>query len=246
MSCIRPGTVSPNDLIAFNDGGAPPNVVEHVRACPDCAADARRYASTEHRLARALHRFECPSPHALGEFDLGLLPAQERLATELHVRSCPRCADELRTLRGFLAVEVAPVAAPRAAPLTRLIAALLPLPPASQSLAGLRGTAEAGVETYAAGNFKLTISHGPEIRRDAGRAARRVISVTGLVWSDAPTGEAPLTGVATLTGDDGTARTTDVDELGNFTFDEVNAGSYQLEMSLGDQLIVVESLRIGP
>jgi len=246
VSCIRPGTVSPDDLIAFNDGGAPPNVVEHVRACPDCAATARTYATTERRLARDLHRFECPTPQVLGEYDLGVVPAQEHLAIAMHVRDCPRCSDELHTLRNFLAVEDVPNAEPRVARLRRLIATLLPSAPTSQPLAGLRGTAEAGIETYAAGDFKLTISYGPEVRRDAGRMSKRVTSLTGLVWSDATTSEATLAGVATLTGDDGTARTANVDELGNFTFEDVKVGAYRLEMSLGDQVILIESLRIGP
>jgi hypothetical protein len=54
------------------------------------------------RLAQRLSRLACPSAHALGEFELGLGTAEERLRIEAHIQHCPLCAGELRVLREFL------------------------------------------------------------------------------------------------------------------------------------------------
>jgi hypothetical protein len=63
-------------------------------------------ALTRARLARRLGlllgRFDCPSAHALGEFELELGPAAERRRIEAHVQGCPLCAGELRVLRELL------------------------------------------------------------------------------------------------------------------------------------------------
>ena len=70
------------------------------------AGDSGPGALTRARLARRLGlllgRFDCPSAHALGEFELGLGPAAERRRIEAHVQSCPLCAGELRVLRELL------------------------------------------------------------------------------------------------------------------------------------------------
>jgi hypothetical protein len=68
--------------------------------------DGERGALTRARLARRLGlllgRFDCPSAHALGEFELNLGPAAERRRIEAHVQGCPLCAGELRVLRELL------------------------------------------------------------------------------------------------------------------------------------------------
>src|SRR5512141_3070774 len=103
MRCSSPEAVTPEDIVAYVDGDAPPRVVEHIRSCPSCRAEARQYAQVQGRLHQALHRFDCPTPLALGEYNLGLVSAEDRTHIAAHVLECPACADELRALRAFLA-----------------------------------------------------------------------------------------------------------------------------------------------
>jgi hypothetical protein len=48
---------------------------------------------------------DCPSPHVLGEYALGLLEGGRRAATIRHVLVCLPCSAELSVLRSFLWAE---------------------------------------------------------------------------------------------------------------------------------------------
>src|SRR5262245_5458377 len=146
MSCVQPGAVTPEELIAYVDGEAPARVAEHVRRCRRCRAEVEQYAVVERRLGAALHRFDCPSPQRLGEMELGLLMPEERLAVAQHVADCARCTDELRTLRQFMAFE--PAAEPGLVERLRRLVAILVEPPPALALGALRGADDATSRTY--------------------------------------------------------------------------------------------------
>jgi hypothetical protein len=55
----------------------------------------------ERQLKAVLQR-ECPPPHDLGEYDMGLLPPSAMMVIDEHVRSCPHCQAELQVLHQFL------------------------------------------------------------------------------------------------------------------------------------------------
>src|SRR5579863_1973761 len=97
--------------MAYLDHRARPVVVAHVAACPACAAQARGYAGLDRQLRRRLGRVDCPPPQTLGEYQLDFLAPAERQAVAAHLVECPRCADELRVLRAYLADEL-PAPAP--------------------------------------------------------------------------------------------------------------------------------------
>ncbi len=238
----HPGAVAPEDLLAFLDGEAPPHIVEHLRTCRECRALAREYARTHGQLRRRLCRFDCPPPQTLGDYELGLLPPEDRTAVAAHVVACPRCGDELRQLRDFLAGDlVTPSPGPAARPVERVrqIVAGLLAPPTGPALAGLRGVADPATLTYTAEDLTIAIDTGFEARR--GRA-----DLTGLIYSeDAAESAIGETGAATLVAPDGTARTAEIDDLGNFAFEGIAPGTYRLEVTLGDRLVVIEELRIG-
>jgi anti-sigma factor RsiW len=103
MSCTRPGAVTTADIVAYIDGEAGLAVVEHVRECAGCAAEARAAGRVQSRLRGALRRFDCPSAHSLGEYELGVLDAEQQRLLAAHVETCPECAGELRMLRTYLA-----------------------------------------------------------------------------------------------------------------------------------------------
>src|SRR5262245_39201446 len=180
VTCIRPGAITPEDLIAYADGEARDAVIDHVRICPACAAEARAYARSERRLRLGLLRFDCPSPQTIGDYQLDLLDPVDRQAVAAHLVECPRCADELRTLRDFLA-DLPPV--PDESPvrsvadrLKRVVASLIP-PPGRAAYAGLRGDSSTSTQTYQAGAITVTIGPGPVARRG-------LSSLAGLIWQE--------------------------------------------------------------
>lgn len=240
MNCIDPDAVTPEDLLAYADGEASDAIVMHLRNCPACAATAAGYAAAQRRLRERLHRFDCPSPQALGDYELGLLSPAARTRVAAHVVVCPHCAGELRVLRDFLASEPAESTRPAAGPgvLRRVVATLL-APAPGAAYAGLRGVDDATAETYQAGG--VTIALDTQFDRRRGRGA-----LTGLLWQEDPDGPADLAGAAaTLLAPDGTARTAALDDVGNFAFDDLAPGRYQVEVTLGDQLVTIPELRIG-
>ena len=247
MNGGHPGAVSPEDLIAYLDGEAPPDIVAHVRDCPECGAAAADYARDLRRLQRRLFRFACPTSHQLGEYELGVVSPEERTAIAAHVVECPRCTAELRTLREFLAGDlVAGLANPLPGPVERLrrVVASVMAPRPGAGYAGLRGTAaaDAGTRTYQAGDVSISLSTAPA-------ATRGRLSLSGLLWREDADGEVAGATVALLGAEDDTpaaqpGQTTELDELGNFTFDEVAPGIYRLEVTLGDQIVVIDGLRL--
>lgn len=70
----------------------------------------------EHWLRAQLQRVDCPSPQALGEFHLDLLPDEAAQQIAAHLDDCARCRAEVSDLRAFLTVERAPGATQDAAP----------------------------------------------------------------------------------------------------------------------------------
>lgn len=243
MTCSHPGTVAPEELLAYADGDALPRVAEHLRQCPGCAALAASYRLTEAALRRKLLRFDCPSPHAIGEYELGLLPPADRTAVAAHMVDCPRCAEELRTLRGFLATPMVPTRS-MVDTLVRIVASLVS--PGSRELPALAGALRtsqaAGSAVYRAGELTVRISPGP-MPRQAGTG-----SLVGMVLPER--GEVTAGGRATLLPEppaapNETQRTVEIDDLGSFAFDAVPHGAYTLELRLADGVVVIEGLRVG-
>jgi hypothetical protein len=239
MSGANHGAITPEDLVAFVDGEASGPVGEAIRSNPALRAAADAYAETQRRLQQRLYRFACPSPLVLGEYDLGLLAPAERTRIAAHVVDCPRCAAELRMLRDFLAAEdeAPPVGAIER--MRRIVATLLPPPPLLSPHASLRGAADTTTRTYQAGDVTITLDLGAPVRR--GRT-----SLVGLIWREGDNPETIAGSAVSLVRGDGATATTAIDDVGNFAFDEISPGTYQLEVTLGDDSIIIEGLSIGP
>ena len=234
MSCVQPGAITSEELVAYVDGDAPPRVAEHLRRCRRCQSEVERYAALERRLGAALRRFECPPSQRLGEMELGLLPPDERLAVAQHVALCPRCGDELRTLRAFMASEPEP--RPGLVERLRRVVAALVEPEPGLALGALRGAADLTSRTYRGDGTTITVSVEPGSRR--GRA-----TLLGLVARAAAAD--PLAGLtAELVGADGSTLQAETDQLGSFSFDDVGPGLYRLELRLADQALIVEGLSV--
>ena len=56
----------------------------------------------ERLLRLVLFRFDCPTAEVLGQYLLGLVPAEERPRIALHAETCDECGAEVETLRELL------------------------------------------------------------------------------------------------------------------------------------------------
>lgn len=238
VSDANHGAVTPEDLIAYGDGEASGPISAAIQSDPALRAAADAYAQTQRRLRQRLYRFDCPSPQLLGEYALDLLAGAARTRIAAHVVECPRCTAELRMLRDFMAAEedVPPVGAMER--IRRMVATLLPPPPRLSPHASLRGVDDATARTYQAGDVTVTLDMGAPMRR--GRT-----SLVGLIWRDGGDPETIAGSAVVLTLDTGESQTTEIDDVGNFTFDEISPGTYRLEVTLGDDTITIEGLPIG-
>lgn len=249
--CIDPTAVTPADVMAYADGEASESVVEHVHACRHCAAEAAGLRRDSRRLTTALYRFECPPPQQLGEYALDVLEPEQRTSIAAHVLACPRCADELQGLRTFLSVEPEPHVSPIER-VRRVIAAVLTPRGGTSPAAALRGSggladaSQAASQTYEAGVIAVSVGMSPAVQP-------RHVTLVGLVWSlagdsgferfagrEARLGPQPAEEPA---GTRDQARSAIIDEFGNFVIEDVPPGTYQLEIALEDEIVVVEDVR---
>ena len=182
----------------------------------------------ERELRRVLYRFDCPDAHALGEYQLDLLEPEQRTQVAAHAAECDECRADLQTLRSYLA-EPIPFPQPLLVRARNKIVATLFAPNAGLAYGGLRGTADTSTRTFVAGDITVTVGSGET--RD---------SVFGLVVApDVQEGAS-----VRLLPREGAPSISSVDDLGNFEFVGVTAGSYALEIDLADGTIVIEELRV--
>jgi hypothetical protein len=221
---------TPEELLAFTDGEATPEVERHVAGCAVCTANVDAFASVQTGLRQTLYRFDCPEPHALGEYELDLVSPEQRVSIASHVTECDACALELRSLREFMAMEIS-APEPILARLRRVVAALV-TPSPGLGLAGVRGVASP---------LSLYKVEGATVSIDAGSDAG---SLVGLLTLDDPT---RMRGSVRLLPPEGAAaRIAELDELGNFEFFDLasDGGVYTLEIHLSDEIIVIEDVRL--
>ncbi len=236
--CIRPGAVTDDDLVAYAYAEAAPAVSRHVESCPACAAAAAEYAHLQARLGRLLYRCDCPAPHTLADYHLQLLAPEERRQVAAHIRDCPACADDVQTLRRFLADQPAMPPPGPFGEIKRIVATLLTPAPGLVSV-DVRGAGEAVTRTYRAADLTITIRLGAGTRRGYRR-------LSGVIWREGSGAETLAGQMLQLIGHDGTERTTEIEDLGDFAFDSVEPGTYRLEVALPDGIVVVEDLRLEP
>ena len=180
----------------------------------------------EAELTRALYRFDCPSPHTLGEYELDVLGAEERTRIAAHVMSCDECRDELVTLREFLRAPVR-LDEPLVDRARRIVATLF-VPQPGLAFGGLRGSSDSPARIFEAGDITVSIAAGPSHGSLIGL-------VVGSDASDRAVRLLPRHGEPTITT---------VDEVGNFVVEGLAPGAYALEIELKDGLLVIEELQV--
>jgi hypothetical protein len=192
------------------------------------------YAATERALRALLYRFDCPPAHTLGEYALDLLIDPQRRDIASHALACADCAEELRIARAFFAAD-APVAKPHG---WRRVVASLFTPTAGAAAVAIRGDARATSAEYHAGAVHVVVGSLPARERGT-------FDLDGLLLHEGASSEAVAGRDVELVTDGVALYTTRTDDLGNFAFDAVASGTYQLEIHCLDEVVVIEDLRLG-
>ena len=185
----------------------------------------------ERRLRQALYRYDCPDAHALGEYELDLLDPFERTRAAAHVLECEECTEELHVLRAYLTTPTT-VTEPLMDRARRIIATLF-APRPGLAYGGLRGVDDPSTRVYEAGDVTITLGPGP-----------RAGSVLGLVVAGDEPPEALQSRAVRLAQREGSSIDALIDDLGNFEFDQVAVGTYDLEIDLPQGVVVVEDFRV--
>ena len=238
MSCFRTPQLTEIELLMALDGEADPEVTMHIAHCPDCRLHAGQLQKLQNGLTSRFFRIDCPSSMDVGEYQLGLLPGAQALAIEKHLAECTFCASERALLAGFLA-ETSPT--PKTNPLApvketmRILVArlttsfsggLLGQPGLAPAMAGLRG-GEDGPLMYEAEEVQVMA----EVLDDTAHPGRK--SILGLL-----TGIYQAHGFRAYLWQAATHRATViVNDLGNFTIDNLTPGDYSLVLSGPDMEI---------
>lgn len=101
FECSVPPPLSDDDIDAALDGAADDKVFQHLKVCPGCNARYQETQILESKMKNSLYRWDCPLPHELGEYALGLAEAPQQVAIAAHLESCPLCQHDLEALQRF-------------------------------------------------------------------------------------------------------------------------------------------------
>ncbi|MDQ6671701.1 MAG: hypothetical protein M3069_13315 [Chloroflexota bacterium] len=194
--------------------------------------------STQQRLRGMLYRFDCPSPLTLGEYVLDLLAPASRMLVARHTLGCSLCTEELSETRAFLAGELVAPASGLWRELRRVVATLF-TPSAQPRYSMARGEASSSAAEYRAGPITIVIG---EVRGKH----RGVVSIDGLILhAVAPPGVLGGREVTLSDAAQAQVQVARTDELGSFAFEDVIPGTYRLEVTLEDEVVVVEDVHVG-
>jgi hypothetical protein len=196
--------------------------------------------TTEQRLRRRLYRFDCPSPLTIGEYVLDLLALPSRTAVARHALECDLCSQELSATRAFLATD-AELVVPAPGPwhqLRRVVATLLN-PSAQPAYSVARGSESSAGAEYRAGPITIVIG-------DVRGKRRGTVSIDGLILhAFAPPATLASRDVRLSDAAQLHVQVTQTDDLGSFAFEDVAAGRYTLEVTLPEEVVVVEDVHVG-
>ncbi len=233
-------------LMAYIDGAVDSKtrqgIEDRLARDPALRAEVQGLAEMQAALAHGLREDLGPTTQELGEYALGLLPADEAAALEDRLAGDPVRRAEVERLRRYLAGPSVPQAAessPRpagrisvivaelAAGLSHLGGAGTPAPVP----AGLRG-GKAMPVTYRAGSGEVVL----EVQGGAeGEQKRTMLGLlvgfegTETMTASLFSGDEPVAGAA-------------CDELGNFTVEDVAPGQYDLVLRGAEIEILVEGV----
>ena len=229
--CIEPALIKEGDLAAYVEGEADRRGRAPVRR-PACADKVARLRQTGQALLALMYRASCPAPEVLGQYQLDLLPPNERLRIAAHVRTCPHCIrelDELEQEEDSLTHMV--LHAIRGA--VRVVEGALVVPPRLRP-AGVRGV-EAGQRAFRGAGLDVLVGFQPTVSgKGKGTLVGAVVQA-----------EAVSDGRAWLFQEGEKPRSSPVDDLGTFTFEEIAPGEYDLALEVGEEALLLREVGVG-
>lgn len=182
----------------------------------------------EDRLTAALYRANCPDTMELGEYYLGMISETRAAFVEQHLKECPHCSREVAQLDGFLAQVKSDLEYSTVERVKIWIARRVPDltagvgdPAPAFALRGADDEADSARSLiFEAGDAQLMI----EVQDEPGDTGRKTI--IGLVIGIDPAGIE-----ARLWREGQPLSTTTIDDLGNFTFTDLESARYELILS---------------
>ncbi len=87
--------------LALDTTDLPEDVRDHIEQCELCQHDLMNYKQVNQALLFALYRKECPESMVLSAYAANMLPCDEQVPIQLHLRVCPLCTAEVDEVRHF-------------------------------------------------------------------------------------------------------------------------------------------------
>jgi anti-sigma factor RsiW len=240
MTCISPPELPDASLLKFLDGEADEQVERHLQKCEHCRARANALARMQGNLTRSLYRFECPSPNTLGEYHMGLLTRSDEEEVRTHLERCPHCSAEVARLEAYMSALREDLEVSQAERVkvwvARLVSgvegALASGPRLAPVAAGVRGDEDEPL-IFTAEGAQIAL----DIHADEQKSGKSVLMglVTGLdvegwqvqIWQDAE-----LVAKARI------------DPSGNFLFQDLSSGEYDLILSDAETEIHIPTVKV--
>ena len=239
-NCSSPPALEDRQLLAYLDGEADQPVLEHLDNCPACLERARDLSMLQDKLTARLYRLSCPPALELGEYHLGVLPTSRMVAVAQHVRECPHCKREITLLKGYLS-ELAPP--PKAGLLEQVKVIIARL---SSGEVGSTGDAALGAAVpVLRGGVKGPITMEADnslLILDTQPAAESRLTITGQL---AAHDQDAWTGARVELRYDGVQfKTTTIDDLGAFYFEEILPGPVEFQILSGRGTVLLANVEI--
>ncbi len=224
------------DLLAWLEGNK--EFRTHIEQCEACRQRAMLLLFEEKRLQSLLFRADCPSPLTLANYELKQLSDESRRIVSAHIAQCPHCSQELAWLRQFMAAPISQtIPAPQEAPnplnevkesirviVARWVNQVTGGPGAGMgmqlAMGAMRGGGEQRPMLFDADELQVTL----EFYEDQTHPGKH--QLVGLLIGD----EAPEHFRVQIWRDNTCLAETEVDELGNFTIDNLTPAMYDLKL----------------
>jgi hypothetical protein len=241
--------VNDTDYIAYLEDDGRPEFLEHLQECGYCRNEIATYQKEAGQLHQQFRfiippsRSLCPEAYKLGEFLLGLLEGVEQRTVAAHIKACPFCREEAVSLQEWL-----PEADSTSPDLStsqkwfdpvrglRIVLASLFNPAQSHqgfAFAGVRGAAERAPKVFKAEEVQITLMVQPAGPR------RNDLLVEGLVQRlDTIEPDGVEGAEVRLMKDTELLATSEIDEIGNFVFENIApCDKFNLEIVLSDKIV---------
>lgn len=184
-------------------------------------------AHIDDSLKAAFYRITCPDSATLGNYHLGLLSDEVAAPIVDHLAICPHCTQEIAQLEAFLAETAVSLQPSTKERIKVWVAKRLPSSGSPRDALGTPAFALRGGDTgpmmFEAGDAQLSL----EVQEDPEHPGRKSILglVLGIETDDVR---------ATLFQGDVVITAVSLDDLGNFTIANVQAGQYALILTGSD------------